>query len=221
MALQLLDRDLGVIDHPFSVAGLALGLRTTVVRRGDGSVVVIAPGPLGDEDAAAVAALGPVRAIVAPNLMHHLFLAGAVARFDGARLYAPAALAQKAPALRIDGPPAAIADETLHAIDVAGMPALAESVLVHTPSRTLVATDLLFNLRAPAPLFTRLFMRFNGGFDRFGPTRICRRMCKDRAAVRAAIDRMLAEDFDRVIVSHGRVLPTGGHEAVRAGFAWL
>ena len=59
------------------------------------------------------------------------------------------------------------------------------------------------------------------GFDRFGPTRICRRMCKDRAAVRAAIDRMLAEDFDRVIVSHGRVLPTGGHEAVRAGFAAL
>lgn len=221
MGLQLLDRDLGVVDHRFRVGGLQLGARTTVVRRGDGGVLVISPGPLADEDAAAIAALGPVRAIVAPNLEHHLFLARALARFDEARLHAPAALASREPALRIDGPPAAVADGSLRAVEVGGMPRLQETLFVHLPSRTLIATDLVFNLRAPAPLFTRLFMRFNGGFDRFGPTRICRSLCNDRAAVRAAIDRVLAEDFDRVIVAHGRVLASGGREALRAGFAWL
>ena len=221
MGLQLLDRDLGVVDHPLQVGGLALGARTTVIRCADGSVAVVSPGPLADEDAAAIAAFGPVRAVVAPNLLHHLFLQKALARFGQARLYAPAALAEKEPALRIDGPPSAIADASLRAVEIGGMPKLQETVLIHAPSRTLVATDLVFHLRPPAPLLTRLFMRFNGGFDRFGPTRICRSMCKDRAAVRAAIDRVLAEDFDRVIVAHGRVLPTGGPEALRAGFAWL
>ena len=101
------------------------------------------------------------------------------------------------------------------------MPKLQETLFVHLPSRTLVATDLVFNVRAPAPFFTRTFMRFNGGFDRFGPTRICRSLIKDRAAVRAAVERALAEDFDRVVVAHGQVLPTGGRAALRAGFAWL
>jgi hypothetical protein len=221
MSLQPLDRDLWVIDHALVVGGLQLGTRTTVVRRGDGSVVLLSPGPLGDEDAAAIAALGPVHAIVGPNLMHHLYLGAAGARFPSARLYAPAALSKKAPALSIAGPPAAVADPTLHAVDVGGMPSLQETLFVHSRSRTLVATDLVFNIRAPAPWFTRLFMRFNGGFDRFGPTRICRRLCKDRAAMRAAVERALVHDFDRVVVAHGRVLPSGGREALRAGFDWL
>lgn len=221
MSLQLLDRDLGIIDHPLRVGGLALGTRTTVIRRADGTVALVSPGPLSDEDAAAIGALGPVRAVVAPNLLHHLFLQRALARFGEARLYAPAALAAKQPALRIDGPPAAIADGSLRAVDVGGMPKLQETLFIHAPSRTLVATDLVFHVRAPAAFFTRLFMRFNGGFDRFGPTRICRSMCKDRAAVRAALDRVLDEDFDRVVVAHGRVLPAGGKEALSAGFAWL
>jgi len=219
--LQLFAHDLGVIDHPLEVAGLALGTRTTVIRRADGSVALLSPGPLGDEDAAAIAALGPVRAIVAPNLIHHLFLAGTLARFGEAKLYAPAGLAKKQPALAIAGPPSAVADASLRAIDVGGMPKLQETLFVHAPSRTLVATDLVFNVRAPAPWFTRTFMRFNGGFDRFGPTRICRSMCKDRAAVRAAVERALAEDFDRVVVTHGQVLPSGGREALSDGFAWL
>jgi hypothetical protein len=221
MGWQLLDRDLGVIDHPFKVGGLTLGTRTTVVRRADGRVVVISPGPLDDAAAAAIIALGPVGAIVAPNLMHHLFVAAARARFAEARLYAPAALGRKNPALRIDGPPAAVADDTLRAIDVGGMPKLQETLFVHAPSQTLIATDLVFNVRAPAPWFTRTFMRLNGGFDRFGPTRICRRMCADRAAVRAAVARVLDERFDRVVVAHGALLPSGGPAAFRDGFAWL
>ncbi len=221
MALQLLAPDLGVVDHPLRVGGLHLGTRTTAVRRADGSVVVLSPGPLDDADAAAIAALGPVRAVVAPNLMHHRFIAAALARFPAARLHAPAALATKQPQLAITGPPAAVADATLHAIDVGGMPKLAESLFVHAPSRTLIATDLVFNVRAPAPFFTRTFMRCNGGFDRFGPTRICRTLVADRAAVRTAIERALAADFDRVVLAHGQILPSGGRDALRAGFGWL
>src|SRR3954452_15364660 len=117
MALQLLSDDLGVIDHPLTVGGLALGTRTTVIRRADGSVALVSPGPLGDEDAAAIAALGPVRAIVAPNLLHHRYLAAALARFAEGRLYAPAALAKKEPALRIEGAPGrALVHAHLHAL---------------------------------------------------------------------------------------------------------
>jgi hypothetical protein len=225
MPLQMLDRDLGVIDFPFSAGGLQLGARTTVVRFTDGplagALALIAPGRLTEDDALALTALGPVRALVAPNLLHHLYLAEVQARFAGAKLYAPAALSAKQPTLRIDGPPEAIAGADVHAIAVGGMPKLQETVFIHRPSRTLITTDFVFNIRAPAPWFTRTFMRFNGGFDRFGPTRIFRSIAKDRAAVRVGVERILAQDFDRVIMAHGRVLDRRGNPAMRRGFEWL
>jgi hypothetical protein len=46
-------------------------------------------------------------------------------------------------------------------------------------------------------------------------------LCKDHPAVRAAIERVLGADFERVVVAHGQVLPSGGRKAMRAGFAWL
>jgi hypothetical protein len=222
MPLQALDSGLWVIDHALRVGGLALGARTTVVRLGDGSVALHSPGPLTDADADAVAALGPVRALIAPNLIHHLFLVAAQRRFSDARLYALPALLDKQPALRIDAP----LDAWPHAsalapIAVGGMPRLQETAFVHRPTRTLLVGDLVFNIRAPAPWFTRAVMRWNGGFDRFGPTRIARSLVRDRAAARADIRRLLDEDFDRVVVCHGAILPSDGKQAMGDGFAWL
>ncbi len=224
MTLQALGPDLWAIDHPLVVGGLALGTRTTIVRRPDGSVVLFSPGPLDDDDAAAIAALGPVGAVVAPNLMHYRFAAAACARFAGAPLFAPAALTRKRPELTVAGPPAAVAAEsagTLRAIEVGGMPKLQETLFVHSPSRTLIATDVVFNLRPPAPWLTRAVMACNGGFDRFGPTRIVRAMVKDRGALRAGMAQLLALDFDRVVLAHGRVRETGGPAAVREAFRWM
>jgi hypothetical protein len=44
---------------------------------------------------------------------------------------------------------------------------------------------------------------------------------RDRAAARRSLETILAWDFDRVVVTHGRALETGGREALRRAFAWL
>jgi hypothetical protein len=44
---------------------------------------------------------------------------------------------------------------------------------------------------------------------------------RDRTAVRASLEHILAWDFDRILVGHGRNLETGGKPALRAGFAFL
>jgi hypothetical protein len=223
MPLQAVAPDLWIIDHPLSIGGLALGTRTTIVRLGDGRLALLSPGPLdGDGDTAAITALGAVAAIVAPNLMHHLFLTPARGRFPDALLYAPPALARKRRDLRPDQSlPASPDPAALACIPIAGMPRLDETAFVHLASRTLVLTDLAFNIRPPAPFVTRAFMRLNGGFDRFGPSRICRALVRDRAATRASMEALLAHDFDRIIVAHGHIVPSGGKELLRASFSWL
>jgi hypothetical protein len=44
---------------------------------------------------------------------------------------------------------------------------------------------------------------------------------RDRGGVGRSIDRILAWDFDRVIVTHGEILETGGHARMRDAFAYL
>jgi hypothetical protein len=40
-------------------------------------------------------------------------------------------------------------------------------------------------------------------------------------AARASVDRLLAWDFDRVVVSHGDVLEKGGRRAIEQAFSFL
>jgi len=120
-----------------------------------------------------------------------------------------------------DKPPelwAADLDQTL----VGGAPRLAEFVFFHRASRTLLTLDLCFNVTSSASLMTRLFMRVNGSYGRFGPSRIFRfAFAKDPRPLRASLDRVLAWDFDRVTVAHGEILETGGRAALQAGFRWV
>ena len=62
-------------------------------------------------------------------------------------------------------------------------------------------------------------MRANRAYDRFGPSRIFTSfVVSDRDAFSASIDVLLEHDFDRVIMSHGRTVTTGGKAAIRDAF---
>jgi hypothetical protein len=46
-------------------------------------------------------------------------------------------------------------------------------------------------------------------------------MIRDRKAARESVAKILGWDFDRVIVTHGNVVESGGHEKVARAFAFL
>ena len=225
--------DLWTIAQPFRVGGfLEIGLHTTVIRLKSGELALHSPASLSESDVSKIATLGEVSLILGPNLMHHLFIGAAQKHFPKARLVAPARLATKRADLKIDVPVAAsdmaavqsgLTDvaQNLVPLPVEGMPGLDEIAWVHTPSRTLILSDLAFNLRPPAPFATRAFMALNGGFDRFGPTRIARRMIHDSKKTRSSLDRILEQDFSRVIVGHGEVFEGDGRAALREGYSFL
>ena len=202
-------------------------MRTCVIRLGDGGTLVHAPGPLTAAARAAIEALGPVRALIAPNLLHHMFLAECARAFPQARVFGAPGLREKLRrSARRRGAgreaAAALGARARSAAACAATPSLNEVVFLHRASRTLVCLDLCFNVRRSSSLFTRLFMRANGAWGRFGPSRLFRyTILRDARAVRASVDRILAWDFERVCVAHGDVLESGGREALRESFAWL
>ena len=226
--MQLLQRrgeGLWTADDPsFRVAGIApVGTRMTVVRLRDGRVVLISPIRLAPELRDEISKLGTVACIVAPSLVHHLFAAAAKDVFPEAKLLAVPGLPEKMPKIRFDGlltdPLTDFRDE-LQSLPVEGFPFLGEFAFFHPASRTLILTDLCFNIQR-APWWAVPLFRLNGMWQRFGPSRIFRRLIRDRSALRNSIDRILRWDFDRVVVTHGEVLETGGPRALRDAYAFL
>lgn len=211
--------------EPLAVLGMQLGHRMTVARLSNGNLWVHSPVAWTPDLARALAAHGPVAHVVAPNRVHDTYLEGWFAAYPQARFHA-------APGLPKDRPDLAFTDTLPEQPDPAwaglidhfpieGMPRVNEIACLHRPSRTLIVADLAFNLGPDMPLLSRTLLRLNGCLDRFGPSRLLRSTIKDRHAFRASLDRLLAADFDRVLVGHGRNLESGGKAALREAFLFL
>ena len=163
--------------------------------------------------------------LIAPNMMHHLFMARAQEEFPQAKVWLAPGLPQKRPDLKYDQIVGqAVPDgcsEVLHQILVPGTPTLNETAFFHQPSATLILTDLAFNFRRCSHWPTRAFLRMNGAWERFGPTRLLRYyFLRDKEAFASAWERILEWPFDRVVVAHGDILESGGRDALRQAYGW-
>jgi hypothetical protein len=77
--------------------GLHFPSRMTVLPLANRAIALVSPIPVDEDIAGRVAALGEVKFLIAPNLLHHLYLAGAIARWPSASVLAPGALRRKRP----------------------------------------------------------------------------------------------------------------------------
>lgn len=207
------------VDHEVRLPpGIPLPARMTLLRLTDGRLVIISPVPISDELGSAIDRLGPVGFLVAPNLLHHLYLRAAAARWPQARLLAPRGLAEKLGGLPEhgildDGAPADWAGQ-LEILTVQGFKGLGETVFFHRQSRTLVLTDLLFNIVSPRVWTLGLVLRIMGTHGRLARSRMLTSMIKDPAAAESSYRQLLQWDFDRLIVAHGEVRESGARAAV-------
>jgi hypothetical protein len=223
--MRELDRDIWVAERPQRFYGLEVGTRMTVMRLADGSLLLHSPVELDAALRRELDALGPVRYVAAPSRVHHLHAGEVAEAYPGARLWVAPGLPRKRPDL---GFAAVLGDEAppewRGQVDQAffrGRPFENEVVFLHRPSRTLLMCDLVFNFGPSAPALTRALARLIGSYARFGPSKLDPLLIRDRSAARQSLERILAWDFDRVVVAHGDVLESGGRNALRAGYAWL
>ena len=164
--------------------------------------------------------------LYAPNLFHHLHVGDWLSSFPAARIHAPDGLSAKRPDLRID---------RLHGADVEGSAfasllteipiegfRLRESVLLHRPSGTLLVADLVHNIGTPEHLWTRIYTTAMGFYGRVAMSRMIRWLgFSDRAAARRSLDRVLALDFESLVVGHGEPIRADAKELLTAAFSWL
>lgn len=223
--LRHLAADLWVAERPQRFYGLEVGTRMTVMRLADGSLLLHSPVALDDRLRAQLDAIGRARFAVAPNRVHHLYAGRVREAYPEARLWVGPGVERKRPDLVYV---AILGDEApvewrgqVDQIFFRGRPYENEVVFFHRASRTLIICDLAFNIGPEAALPTRWLMKLIRSYGRFGPSTLDPWLIRDRGAARGSLERILAWDFDRVIVAHGEILEHGGREALREGYRWL
>ena len=223
--LQQLATDLWVTDRPLRFGGMEIGTRMTVVRISGGALFLHSPVALDPGLRSELDALGQVRFAVGPNRFHHLYLGDYTKAYPEVRLFAAPGLEAKRKDLQWeavlgDEAPAAWSGQ-IDQLFFRGFPVANEVAFFHPASRTLIVSDLAFNMGSEAPAMTRLAFRALGAYGRFGPSILERLLIRDRTAARKSLERILEWDFDRVIMAHGQVRESAGREGLRSGYAWL
>jgi len=205
--------------------GIRMPARSTVVRLEGDRLVLISPLAIDADRAREIDGLGEVCVIVAPNVMHDLHVGSAAARWPRARVLAPAGFERKVPSLAFAPLGSAEASDLLGdellVERVAGVPSIEESVLYHPRSRTLVVTDLVFNVHGAESWSTRLLFRLVGAWKELTQSRSWKLVTKDRAAASSSVARILAWDFDRLLLAHGDVVASGAHAPFAHAVRWM
>jgi hypothetical protein len=206
--------DIWTVNGP-EVAYRLLGLtlpcptRMTIIRLPDCGLWVHSPVACTPALVAAVSALGPVCAIIAPNLFHYTHLGDWARAFPQARVRALPGLAAKLPGIAcapLDQPETAAWSGAIDS-HVVALGSFAEAVFLHRASRTLIITDLMQNFEAERirnPLI-RTVMRLGGATGPNGRPSIEIRIAAlaHKDALRRGVQHMLAWEPESIILSHG------------------
>lgn len=208
--------------------GMPFPTRMSVIRLENGDVWVHSPIAIEGGLADAVAALGPVRHLIAPNWLHYAALPSWQARFGRATTWASPGVLERAASRGVslhldheleDAPPAAWKGEIGQRLADSGFHR--EVVFFHHASRTLILTDLIMNFEInKVPWWMRPIIRFGGISAPHGgvPRDIAASFRRRPGHLRDIADTMIGWNPERVIFAHGRWHRRNGADELRQAF---
>jgi hypothetical protein len=215
-------------QYPVRLAGTRFEARMTVIRLASGELMLHSPCPITPTIAEEISALGQVAHIVAPGNFHHLFTATAQAAFPEAKTWICPGVERRNRSLKYDGvlgdtAPAAWLGE-IDQVLVQGTRIMREVAMFHRASRTLILVDLIENFSDATP-HTRMlkfwFKYLLGMWDNPLPAPEYRMGWSDRQAAAQSLRRIMAWDFQRIVLSHGDLVERNAHAVAAAAWSGI
>lgn len=227
--LQEFGLDIWTADGSEVVAALGFHYptRMAVIRVSGGDLFVWSPIALTDSLRDEVEAIGKVRFLIAPNSLHHLFIADWKHAFPDAQIFAAPGLREKRQDLAFDGdlddaarPPwSAEIDHVL----VAGNAITDEVVFFHRKSGVVIFTDLVQQM--PVGWFSGWRAAVAKLDLMVGPEpsvpRKFRVSFTNRALAREAVKHILAWPAEKGLMAHGTPVEKDSQAFLRRAFQWL
>ena len=209
-----------MLSIPFST-------RMTIARLSNGSLWLHSPIAIAPERVEQINHLGKVEHIVAPNLLHHLFVGDWSQEYPHAKLWAAPGLETRRKDLNFEG---VLQDRSepdwesdIEQFIFRGSKVLPEVVFFHKFSKTLILTDLIQNHDPDREnWFWTFIKRVNGVLAPHGGVpKDLKLTIRDREKAKASARRMLAWDFNKIIISHGICIENNAKDWILRAFSWV
>lgn len=222
-----------IVDGPtvrFGLAGVKLPFptRMTVIQLADGGLFVHSPTELTDGLKNELAAIGAPRFLIGPNRIHYVWLPVWRSAYPRADVWLAPRIREQSRG-EIDFAARDLTrgpypwDGEIETLPIEG-DFMTEVVFFHRASHTLILTDLIENFEpSRVGWLMRLIGRLGGVIDPHGSTPRDMRMtfAKHKPRMRAAVQRMIDWNPERVLLAHGRWYESGGPAELRRAFQWL
>jgi len=214
--------------------GLPYPTRMVIIRLNSGCSWVWSPVQINDALAAEVEAkAGPVKYIVSPNKIHHIFLKQWSEKYPDAKVYAPPGLEERkeAEGIRFDATfgqdektDLPFHDE-IDSVIIQGSYAMEEVEFFHKASKTAIICDII--QRHPEEAWTGfkgMLMRLNG---LVGDKGSCPREWRftfwpfGKEKARKGRDIVLSWRAEKLIVAHGTCVEEGAAAVIERALSWI
>lgn len=220
--------DIWIAKGPIlSTAGFKYPTRCAIIRLNDGNLVIWSPVALTTDLKDAIDALGPVKALIAPNSFHHLFFHDWAMVYPEAKCFAAPRLAKKRHDIDFDATLTDAADVIwtgeLAQVIVRGNLFTDEVVFFHKASGTVLFTDILQQFD------TGWFTGWRGMVARLdlmegSEPHVPRKFqlaFRDRSAAKASIKTIMGWPANQVLMAHGRPVTKNASGFLKRAFSWL
>lgn len=220
--------DLWTVEGPRirGAAGFDFPTRMCLARLSDGTLWVHSPVALTPDLSDALAQIGPVGHLVAPNDLHHRFLLTWAATYPDALIHATPGVAGKCPGVTVD-----------HTLRATPTPDWADCFDQVYFDRNIITPEAVFFHRASGTaIFTDLLQQMPSGWysgiraavaridlmtgDHPAVPRKFRAAFRNRRALRAAIAQVTRWPVEKLVMAHGPVVDTDAAKALTRAFAW-
>lgn len=194
-----------------------LPVRSTLISIGNRSVLISPGSALTVEE---LKSLGKVTDIIAPNLIHSAGIPKAHQVFPDAKIWGP-------PGAKVAKPNIPWTHEITSAnwpfqnempiVMIEGSPQLNEIVFFHRESKTLIVTDLVFNLVDARGLGAWIIFNIFGTYQRFAVSKLLlKKYTKDKETLKKSVKEVLSFDFKSIVMGHGREVTSNAKEKLQA-----
>lgn len=235
--IQPISSDIWIVDGPVVRMKIAPGLslpfptRMTIIRLGNGSLILHSPTEYSTALASTISLLGEIRHLISPNCFHYTHIPTWKTHFPEAMAWASPGIESRIrkhdrsfefdAALSHDVPPWL---PEVQQFEFAGSWLLREFVFFHRSSRTLILTDLVQNFEPHKLSRAGRWLAMLGGClapNGSTPLEVRLSFLGGRAKAAQSLRDLRVLDARRIIISHGRFFDRDAPAELERIFGWV
>lgn len=190
--------------------GVHFPVTSSFLELDNNELMIISPGPFEQKMIQEIVAKYSTVYCVAPNAFHHLNLKSFNDIFPKIDIYGPSSITKKQPwlsekFLSLDSLKEKLTGQILF-FPILGNSTLDETVFYCRRSKSLIVTDLFFNMRDPMPLGRKWILSLVGAKNKIAQSKLVKKTTKDKEAYVRSVKPLNELDCKRIIVGHGHIV---------------